>query len=458
MPGGDRSGDDREPGRAADPLGEAVAAFLADLLDNVSVDVTTGTDRAVDGEEVLPAEPMRGADGRTRQFRLRSTVGPTSVPGEESSHFPDELADLPAAALRALERMTRSASAEDQVHPSLSRALHDVVVAEVLGDRLVGRLDVEADVDQVAMVVAKTLEYTMELATTSLEGKPATHGVVLCADRRGLVPVQPRVEYPGRLPTRKGTPLLFDGSESALAVTATGDVLGEVNRRSLPDAPPGAPTMSFFDEFPGMNGGLTAAASAVFRGVGVFLRADRSIWVFDDGKPLFVRRTSRWKSIAADSFALWLETFGDLAAEVATILVGAVLRASTQGTGAIFAIASDASMLADVIPTKDLVETGWGGPAGSTVDDDVRAVLAGSELRTSSALARLARLDGATIVDPAGSVLAYGAIVRSADSRGEGARTAAARALSLRTRFAVSVSQDGPVSVFHHGELALEFL
>lgn len=445
-------------GRTADPLGEAVAAFLEDLLDNVSVDVTTGNGRALDGDEVLPDEPMRGADGRTRQFRLRNSVGLGSGRVATSNRFPDELADLPAAALRALERMTRSASAEDQVHPSLSRALHDVVVAEVLADRLAGRLDAEADVDDVAMVVARTLEYTMELATTSLEGKPATHGVVLCADRRRLVPVQPRVGYPGRLPTRKGTPLLFDGSESVLAVTATGDVLGDFSRHSLPDAMPGAPSLAFFDEFPGMNGGLTAAAAAVFRGVGVLLRADRSIWVFDEGTPLFVRRTSRWKSIAAASLARSLAAFGDITTEVAAVLIGAVLRSSTQGTGAIFAVASDASTLADVIPAKDLVGTGVGGQSGSTVDDDVRAVLAGSDLTTSSALARLARLDGATIIDPAGSVLAYGAIVRSADSRGEGARTAAARALSLRTRLAISVSQDGPVSVFHHGQPVLDFL
>lgn len=42
-------------------------------------------------------------------------------------------------------------------------------------------------------------------------------------------------------------------------------------------------------------------------------------------------------------------------------------------------------------------------------------------------LARLAALDGATIVDRTGQLLAYGAIVSSADSQHEGARTAAAR-------------------------------
>jgi DNA integrity scanning protein DisA with diadenylate cyclase activity len=67
-------------------------------------------------------------------------------------------------------------------------------------------------------------------------------------------------------------------------------------------------------------------------------------------------------------------------------------------------------------------------------------------------LARLAALDGATIVNRAGQLLAYGAVVSSSDSQHEGARTAAARTLSHSARVVLKVSVDGDITVFQEGE------
>ena len=53
----------------------------------------------------------------------------------------------------------------------------------------------------------------------------------------------------------------------------------------------------------------------------------------------------------------------------------------------------------------------------------------GSDLDAADARP-LAELDGATILDRDGRLLAYGAIVTSSDSEHEGARTAAAKSLS----------------------------
>ena len=449
-----------DPGGAGgdDPLGTAIAAFLTDLLDNVVVEVHTDVEPDPDDQvRLLPATPARGADGRSRQFAMRSTVAAARAL-DPAGAFPPELADLPDAALRALGRMAHTPPQGGRMHPSLARALHDIVVAEVLSDRLLSRIGPGADLDAVVRTVAETLDYALELASTQVEGRPVAHGVVLCTDLCGLTPLRPPVAYPGRLPSRKRTPLLFDGTESVLAVTATGEVLCGVDRGSLPRPEGTTPPLSLFDDFPGVSGALTAAASAVFRGVGVYLRADRSIWVFDEGEPLFVRRTTRWKSIAIGSFARWLATFGGASSGVADVLARAVLRASMQGTGGIFALAPDASVLADLVAAKDLVHSTPATGRERTVDEDLHVLIAGSELGTAAALARLARLDGATIIDPSGSLLAYGAIVRSADSRGEGARTAAARTLSLRAALTVSVSQDGPVQVFHQGEAVLDLL
>lgn len=106
------------------------------------------------------------------------------------------------------------------------------------------------------------------------------------------------------------------------------------------------------------------------------------------------------------------------------------------------------------VPAKDHYPELWSKPRRSTTYTRITPV----DLASHGALARLARLDGATIVDTEGGVLAYGAIVRSSDSRGEGARTAAARALSAHVDVAIAVSQDGPITVFHDGEAVLRLL
>ncbi len=194
----------------------------------------------------------------------------------------------------------------------------------------------------------------MELATTQIEGT-AGHpwGRAVCRPARPPR-LHPRVEYPGRLPTSKRTPLLSDGTESALAVTADGGVHGEINRWSLPQLERGR-TLDAFDSFPGISSALTAAGSAAFHGIGVYLRSDRSIWMFDDGEPLSIRRTARSKSIAVNSFARWLASLGGTSPETATVLAQAVMLASIQGTGAMFAVAPAGSSLQDVISSQDLV-------------------------------------------------------------------------------------------------------
>jgi DNA integrity scanning protein DisA with diadenylate cyclase activity len=73
-------------------------------------------------------------------------------------------------------------------------------------------------------------------------------------------------------------------------------------------------------------------------------------------------------------------------------------------------------------------------------------------------LARLAGLDGATIVDRDANLLSYGAIVTSSDSQHEGARTAAAKTLSQTADVVLTVSQDGDITVFHAGAVAATLL
>lgn len=73
-------------------------------------------------------------------------------------------------------------------------------------------------------------------------------------------------------------------------------------------------------------------------------------------------------------------------------------------------------------------------------------------------LVRLAMLDGATILDRGGRLLAYGAVVSSTDSQHEGARTAAARTLSETAQVVLKISVDGDITVFRAGTLVTTLL
>jgi len=305
---------------------------------------------------------------------------------------------------------------------------------------------------------AATLDYFAELAATSVEGEPVTHGLVITSSTPpGSSPDDGAVVYPGLLPTRKRTPLLFDGTQATLVVDVCGHVVRGVDRASLPATESSSASLRAIDELPGIEGGLTAAASAAFRGIGIYLRSDRSIVVFDEGTLLFVRRGLRWRSVAFESFTTTVAALGATTLTIGKRIARAALRLSMQGQGAILAIARDPADLDDVIQHKDRAPAHRDGRQGG-VDDDLARLLQLPDVVSASGLARLARLDGATIIDLDGNVIAYGAVVRSSDSQGEGARAAAARTLSAAVEIAISISHDGPITVYRHGAPVLELL
>jgi len=449
------------PGRSldveppADPWGLAVADFLTDLLDDVVVEVRT--DRAHRRSRSGHATEHRGADGRRREFSFVTTSSRVETPLLPAG-FPDELNDLPDAAFRALDRAVSPDLGALARSPSMARAIHEVIVAEVLADRLSGR-DGSTAPPEITQLVADTLSYFSVLAGTSLEGQPVKHGVVVAGDRQGLEAPAPVISYPGQLPARKRTPLLFDGAESVLVISTAGLVLRSLDRESLAHlAAERARSLESYDGFPGLDGALTAAASDLFDGIGIHLRPDRSTWIFDRGEPLFVRRTDRWKSIAVQSFARSVAALGPTSPVLAERFVRAALRLSVEGHGGLLAVAPDVRSVATVIEPKDRLPIEGADLSEPTADDDLRRLIWSATVPTVEDLVRLGRIDGATVTDTNGQVMAFGAIVRSFGSRAEGARAAAARSLSKAMSFAICVSQDGPITVFHDGQSVLEVL
>jgi hypothetical protein len=70
-------------------------------------------------------------------------------------------------------------------------------------------------------------------------------------------------------------------------------------------------------------------------------------------------------------------------------------------------------------------------------------------------LAMLASIDGATLINRKGRLLAYGAIISSRPRGSEGARSAAALELSNKG-FVIKVSADGPIALYEGGREIVE--
>ena len=103
---------------------------------------------------------------------------------------------------------------------------------------------------------------------------------------------------------------------------------------------------------------------------------------------------------------------------------------SIRSGGAIFGIVDDPDSLDGIVAVKDRYDLrNESDVEAMRPETRLHHLIDGSDLDPQT-LARLGELDGATIVDREGRLIAYGAIVSSSDSQHEGARTAAAKSLS----------------------------
>jgi hypothetical protein len=192
-----------------------------------------------------------------------------------------------------------------------------------------------------------------------------------------------------------------------------------------------------------------ADATRALGGLGFFVRADRSIWTFVEGQPLLVRRGERWTAFPLELTTAIANMIGG--GEVAALVARAAFIISAQPQGAILAIVEDPVRLEGVVSQKDRYDLRDEiDPRAMRVETRLHHLIDAVELDEET-LVRLAGLDGATVVDRDGNLIAYGAIVSSSDSQHEGARTAAAKTLSLTALVVLKVSVDGGITVFREG-------
>jgi hypothetical protein len=446
---------DRTPARRAstatdqpvDPVAEAVAQALADMLFGASVELTYSQLGSAP-ELPSPSDGTAFAVGpgpagwqATIVVRLAERAARLVRSGEGRSLA--ELLDvLPAAGVRVAARLRNDGADPSDAPPALRRAVRDILAADILASYLTARLGAPASGD----LVADTIEYLIELSGTRLEAEHLTHGVVIC----DVLHDTPRLElrYPAGLRPVKRAPLLFDGRRSVLVVDPQGRARTELQRHRLERLAPsavGPATGDGWDE----SGSLVAEATRALGGVGFFARTDRTIWTFVDGQPLLVRRGEHWTAFPIELTASIAKMIGGGSA--AALVARAAFMISAQPHGAILAIVDEAHRLDGVVPVKDRYDLRDHIEADAMRPETWLHHLLDARELDEQTLARLATLDGATVLDRDGRLLAYGAIVTTTASEHEGARTAAARTLSESTLVVLKVSVDGDITIFQEG-------
>jgi hypothetical protein len=440
----------------ADPLGESLAASVAEILGGASVELLhSPADGPPPDVPQGPAIASATGDGppgwrRTVTIRLRGRIAPLVAPA--STPLLEILCALPHAALRTAARMgTPGPAGPAPLSPPLRRALRDMIAIEALSYQHACAGGPPSTFD----LIADTVEYLIELSGSRVEANDLTHGIVIT----DVLKDEPRLRfaYPADLRSAKRAPLLFDGQRSVLVVDSEGRARTELQRhrpdRLIADAEP----LDLAAVVLAHTGTLVAEATRRLGGIGFFLRGDRTVWAFADGHPLLIRRAEHWTAFPLELATAIASAIGGSPA-TADVVVEAAFIISAERHGAILAIVDAAESLDGIVSPKDRYDLRDAvDPLGMQTETRLHHLIDASDL-DSQTLARLAALDGAAILDRDGHLLAYGAIVTSADSQHEGARTAAAKTLSNTAAIVLKVSVDGDITVFRGGEVIATLL
>ena len=432
-----------------DPIGEVVVAAVSDVLAGATVDLAYTPDT-----EAAPAPPVglgtaaatgAGPPGwrTTVTVRLSERVA-RLLDSDHPNSLAELLEGLPRAGVAAASRFRHHVdSGARRLNAPLRRALRDTVAADLLAGHLASRVGKPVR----AELIDETIQFLIELSGTRVESHDLTHGVVI-AD---VLIDAPRLafQYPHDIRAAKRAPLLFDGQRAVLVVDLQGRARTELQRHRFQRLAPGARIEEAGNDDSLESGSLVAEATAALGGLGFYVRADRSIWTFADGVPLLVRSGEHWTAFPLELAASIEKMIGE--GPAAALLARTAFMISAQPWGAILAVVDDASALGGTVSAKDRYDLRNDiDPTAMRAETRLHHLIDGEDLDEHT-LVRLATLDGATVLDRNGSLIAYGAIVTSTDSQHEGARTAAARTLSETALVVLKVSVDGDITIFRKG-------
>jgi hypothetical protein len=313
--------------------------------------------------------------------------------------------------------------------------------------------------------IATVIEVLRVAALSSYENRPISTGVLLLGSAND--PLRPRVgarasalSYTESLVAIKSFYRLADGVRTVFLADAEARLLdiidverwgSRLNEQMLLKAPC-AKTYEFH------------ARATLDQGhvCGVLSRS-REIKIFAEGAEMFAFRGAAWHLLDLKAkYDLWAQAVGESA--LASRLFQTALDLADERQGALFVVVRDPDL---AVP--HLVASGYRLDIHmESSDEDTplsrRDLLHLLEGRSATALdptvfAALASLDGATVVDRTGHLLAAGAILRHPETDDlqpvgiiEGARTTAAIAAS-RFGPVLKVSEDGVITFFDRGRV-----
>lgn len=323
-----------------------------------------------------------------------------------SQTLPQELTDvLPAVAIAAEDLAAAGGLPSDS--PRFTTGAVQEMIGAVLADRLVA-VDRTGQVDAVSAraVINRVLIHLERLAATRVEKRRLSHAVLIAASS---TPARLSSAYPEVLGDLDRVPLIFDGEGAVLWIDENGVPIAELNDENLvgqPQSswPPATSNLPVYREQLG-DAGLAAAASDALDGLSFYLRSDGSIWVLADGVPFLFNRSGRWRGLA---FTSLLSSLAALTGDPVTarLALDTALQLSMTGHGGILGITNSPQNLT-VVPAEDRYDQIVA--VATAVDASPKSAihrLLDAQRLTARTLARLAAMDGASVITPPGDLVA----------------------------------------------------
>ena len=229
--------------------------------------------------------------------------------------------------------------------------------------------------------------------------------------------------------------VLTNGHDTLLIVNEGGHVLGHESLPIPPHAPPFVPYR------------LAPLATWAQNGrVVVLLNRVGEILVLRDQTLLFARRSGRWHFLTPGVVVTQLKRPED--SQLRQAVLETALDVSFARSGGCIGIVTSANQHTwkkVVVHTDDYLN-----PATSTKAKVIERAIAGKTFQQIDRRLRqeLVAIDGATVIDHHGKILAVGAILQIPGGSEGGGRLAAAKALGTKG-MGIKISQDGGIRCFH---------
>jgi hypothetical protein len=296
--------------------------------------------------------------------------------------------------------------------------------------------------------IAAAIEVLRVAGLSTYENRPISSGVLLLASEDGRIPSA--YPYSQALTTIKSFYRLCDGLRTLFLVNREGFVIDIVDVAKLAAARGStSPAIACAESYR-----WHAAVTHRTEDVCIVLSPSHEIKVFAEGVQVFAFRQANWQLLDVQAkYEAWAASVGDR--PLAERLFQTALDLADAREGALFVVLRAVEDAASLIAAGDRLDIG-ATPTGAPSRRDLLYLLADRTAidLDATVLRALATMDGATVMDRRGRLLAAGAIlmhgavpVEEAGWVVEGARTTAAMA-AARYGPVLKISEDGVITFF----------